>query len=650
MTLKKLPLTIKPFADLIDENYLYADKTEYIYKLLSSPLSEFFLSRPRRFGKTLLLHTLNEIFTVGRKRFEGLWINESDYDFPAHPVIFLSLSIDSDSPERLRRSLMTELEEIAAANNLRVRGDSPNAYFSGLIKALHTKYKTKVVVLIDEYDDPVTANMEEPHLAKANAKILRSFFASLKKPYVTSSLHFTFVTGITRYALTSMDSGPNHLNDISLDPAYAGICGFLATEFDSLFGDRMELALASLKKTGEMAPSADIKQLREEIDFWYDGYDWGGESKILNPYSILKFFHSLSFDQYWIQSGRPAHLTAMLNSRPLDFVTAKLESYPGEKLRKTELTHLEVVPVLFHSGYLTLDMINAASKQVLKTDKIKYYSFKLPNYEVQSSYYRDCFTLFFGQHSTDDLQAKGKELLKALMAKDAETVSFIFSGYFSSMSCYQRPNDEKTFHALAQMLLSGMGFKIRTELIGPSNRLDLCLELPKSLYIIIELKHCSSKKKLTKKEIEWILANVAKDRLRPQEINESLADIAITKLKYNDVHSTSTLRKGPKRNRLLADLALKLLPESDINQALAATARLKLPEAEIDQALSNTSDKTVSNAQIDSILSDAAQRALSDITERNYHGMLKKEAKAFIDLGLAFYGYGEKIKAAFGVK
>jgi hypothetical protein len=319
-------------------------------------------------------------------------------------------------------------------------------------------------------------------------------------------------------------------------------------------------------------------------------------------------------------------------------------------LRKTEVTHLEVVPVLFHSGYLTLDTINAVPKQDPKIDEEEYFSFKLPNYEVQSSYYRDCFTLIFGQHSTDALQAKGKELLKAFLAKDAETVISIFSGYFSSISYHQRPNDEKTFHALAQMLLSVMGFKIRTELIGPSNRLDLFLELPKSLYLIIELKHCPSKNKLKKKKIERILANAAKDRLRPQKINESLADIALTKLEYKDVHSISTLRKGPKRTRLLADLALKLLPDSDINQALAATARQTFTEAEIDQAFPNASDKPVSDAQIDSILSEAAQRALSNIADRNYHGMLKKEAKAFIDLGLAFYGYGEKIKAAFGVK
>jgi hypothetical protein len=650
MTLKKLTLTTKPFADLIDENYLYADKTEYIYKLLSSPKSEFFLSRPRKFGKTLLLHTLNELFTGSRKRFEGLWINESDYDFPAHPVIFLSLSIDSDTKKIFRRSLMTKLEEIADANNLRVRGDAPNAYFSGLIKALHAKYNAKVVVLIDEYDAPVSMNRKQPQLAQANAEILSAFYAALKDPGVAPYLHFTFVAGITRWVLNSDYSGLNHLNDITLDPAYAGICGFLSSEFDSLFGDRMQLALASLKKAGTLPPSADIEQLREKIDFWYGGYDWGGESKILNPYSILNFFHKLSFGAYWIQSGRPGHLTAAIKSRPLDFLTAALEPYALERLRNSDLIHQWLIPVIFLSGYLTLDTINAAPEQDLTIDEKKYYSFKPPNHEVQSSYISECLSLIFGRKATDDLQAKRNQLLKAFLAKDSETVSFIFSWFFSSIY-YRRPNDEKSFHLLVHMILLTMGFKCKSRLTVLPYHYGLCIELPKSPYLIVEFKHRHVVEMLRRKEMERILADLAKKRLMPQEIDESLANLAITTLKYKDVHSTSTLRKGPKRTRLLADLALKLLSESAVNQALAATARLKLPEDEIDQALPNASYyqsvsyKPVSDEKIDSILSTDAE--MMYIFYKNYPGMSEKDHKECFNLVLTFYGCSERIKAFF---
>jgi hypothetical protein len=154
-----------------------------------------------------------------------------------------------------------------------------------------------------------------------------------------------------------MDSGPNHLNDISLDPNYAGICGFTLDEFDSLFADRLETTLTSLKKTGRTESTATISDLRAEIFHWYDGYNWTGETRVLNPYSILNFFKNNAFGDYWVQSGRPGHLTALIKARPLDFLEPRLESYLATEIRKSDLSQLEAGPVLFHSGYLTLDKI-----------------------------------------------------------------------------------------------------------------------------------------------------------------------------------------------------------------------------------------------------------------------------------------------------
>jgi hypothetical protein len=181
-------------------------------------------------------------------------------------------------------------------------------YLGSLIQALKKQYNSSVVVLVDEYDAPVTRHMDNQKLAETNAGVLHDFFASLKDNAVSSCVHFSFVTGITRYALTSMDSGPNHFKDISLEPKYAGICGFTLEEFDSLFANRLEPTLEILKKTGEMESSATVADLKKEILRWYDGYNWGGETRVLNPYTILNFFEHNEFDTYWAkkQSSWPS--------------------------------------------------------------------------------------------------------------------------------------------------------------------------------------------------------------------------------------------------------------------------------------------------------------------------------------------------------
>ncbi|MDR1872304.1 MAG: AAA family ATPase, partial [Deltaproteobacteria bacterium] len=177
MALKDLPTEDLPFTEIIDHNYLYADKTRYIYQLLLRQKGQFFLSRPRRFGKSLLLDTLRELFTGNRQRFEGLWIGQSDYDFKAYPTLFLTLStIDSDSPSVLKDEILTKLQD-ATPKGLKVLGKTPATYFGNLIKALHAEFKSKVAVLIDESDAPVTDNLANFKVAEANRIVLRRFFA-----------------------------------------------------------------------------------------------------------------------------------------------------------------------------------------------------------------------------------------------------------------------------------------------------------------------------------------------------------------------------------------------------------------------------------------------------------------------------------------
>jgi hypothetical protein len=300
-----------------------------------------FLSRPRRFGKTLLLDTIRELFLGHRDLFKGLWIDskEANYDFKAHPVIRLSMAYsEMGSPAELKKRIANDLLSIADKGKVRITEDSYGEILGQLLQGLSEKNGAKAVVLVDEYDAPVTMHIEDRALAEANGKALHNFYTAIKAN--VGHIRFALVTGITRFALTAMDSGPNNFYDLSLDPQYAGVCGFTVSEFGRLFEDRMEAALKTMQETGWMRPGSTVDDLRRKISHWYDGYNWLGPEHVFNPYSILHFFASKSFGAYWPLSGLPNHLSALVRQRPMDFMKPKLESCDSEQIRKTQLGRL----------------------------------------------------------------------------------------------------------------------------------------------------------------------------------------------------------------------------------------------------------------------------------------------------------------------
>jgi hypothetical protein len=468
---------------------IYADKTKYIYELIESGNKNFFLSRPRRFGKTLLLCTIQELLTADRGLFKGLWIDQSDYAFPYHPVLYLSMQMESWTPQILSDNIVNKLRIIASNANLDVPTATPGTYFTSIIESLYQSSNAKVVVLIDEYDVPVTANMDDKGLARANATILHDFFATLKDPNVSDRIHFTLMTGITRYALSSMDSGLNHLLDISLNPHYAGICGFTMEEFDSLFANHMESTLSHLKEVGGMPPDSDSADLRSEIIKWYDGYNWGGQSRVLNPFAILNLFYNNEFGFYWIQSGRPGHLTDLIRRRPMDFICPSARPLLETELKNSSLDQLQAIPVLFHSGYLTLDTIirNSTTDNGIAENIISY-TFKIPNFEINYLYLTDCFCSFFNI-TPEGLAIWGAELKQAFLAKDSDAVTQQFQHYLFPNTYYQRIYNEKAFHIFVKSLLSSMGFKILSEINSSPPDFNILIELSDSLFVSIGLKY-----------------------------------------------------------------------------------------------------------------------------------------------------------------
>jgi hypothetical protein len=646
--MKEFALGNQTFAEIIDENLLYADKTKYVYDLVHSKKRNFFLSRPRRFGKTLLLETFYELFTGGRERFKDLWIGQSDYDFPKLPVIYLSLSVESNTAEILKKSILRVLAKIAESEELSIKDEMPNMYLSELVQALSKKRDSKVVILIDEYDAPVTRNMDNIEVAQANAKVLHDFFATLKQPFVSRSIRFTFVTSITRYAITSMDSGPNHLNDISLNPRYAGICGFTVDEFPTLFADRMKPTLKSLKSIGQIKASANVNDLCAEIKDWYDGYNWGGAVRVLNPFTVLNFFENAFFDNYWILSDRPGHLTALIKDNPAEYLEPQLEPTFSEEIRQSELTKLKALPVLFHSGYLTVDRIHPVLVKDLHTNKLKRvisYTFRFPNFEVSNSYRQDICEAIFGLKS-GELITKGQEIREAILARDAVAIGTIFSNFFSALSYRQRPADEKNFRALIHMILLATGFKVKSELSGATTRIDCLVEVVDRIFVIIELKYSQNPTKISKAEKNAALVPLALEMFSVNLLDQKLAlsslstkyTNAIIKVLYDNTDKVLTKED---KTHLIANTIRSLAQAKEVHAVLAKVVEKNVPAEEIEAILSKKvpDGPTLDSEQVDALLTESLEKALNDIIDRGYHKSIANEAKDIILKSRFFFLY-----------
>ncbi|MDR1049832.1 MAG: AAA family ATPase, partial [Deltaproteobacteria bacterium] len=308
--MKQLQTGIATFQVLIEGNYVYADKTRSIYEMVTDSDRFFFLSRPRRFGKSLLLSTLKSLFSgppdpdgPPQGLFKDLWIGRhSDYDFSqTYPVINLFMNFAALTPEALLEALALIMNVIANEEKLNINFTPSTVNLSVLIELLSKKYNKKVVVLIDEYDALVSENIGTLPLALQFQNVLKSFYSSIKSS--DEYLRFVLVTGVTRYSMMGQSAGLNHLNDLTFDNKYADICGFTIEEFDLHFEDRLPALLEVMKKDGGFLEEMTVPMLRDKFLHWYDGYSWDGQSRVLNPFSILNCFRKSYFEQFWIDTG-----------------------------------------------------------------------------------------------------------------------------------------------------------------------------------------------------------------------------------------------------------------------------------------------------------------------------------------------------------
>ena len=373
--MKKLPLGIQGFKEIIDGNYVYIDKTQYVYNLINSA-KYFFLSRPRRFGKSLLIDTINEVFNGDKDLFNGLWIYNSDYDFTQYPVIRLDMSnIANKTADILENSLSIALMDKLSDDGLIVAGDTPSDKFKFYIKALYNKYNKRVVVLIDEYDKPILDHLDDIEIAESNRKVLRGFYGVLKS--MDQYLKFSFITGVSKFARTSIFSELNNLLDITLTKEYSNICGITTEDFSRHFSDHIE-------NLSILDDFKHCENLHDEILAWYDGYSWDGKTRVINPFSLLSFFVQKRFGSFWYVSGSPKFLMDLIKKDPGAYTNLKNLKITEFMLDSPEIHNIDTELLLFQSGYLTIN-------EVIATKGAPVYVLGIPNNEVKEALSQACY-------------------------------------------------------------------------------------------------------------------------------------------------------------------------------------------------------------------------------------------------------------------
>jgi hypothetical protein len=403
------PIGKTNFKELREDGGLYIDKTAYLHLMIQNRVSSiyWFLARPRRFGKSLLVDTLNNLFLGRKELFEGLAIHSQGYDFEPYPVIKLSMdSVDNDTVKNLKTTIQDQLNDIAeATEELSIGGTTPKRRFISLIKSLKAKYKKNVVVLIDEYDKPILDYLDNDVMVEKIRKILQDFYLALKS--VEEHLHFVFITGISKVAQTAVHSALNNLVDLTLDREYAAICGYTKEEFLSAFSPYFDSTLKFLADNDEILENHTAEGLIQEIFDMYDGYSWDGRTRVLNPYSINSFFRTKELKNFWFMTGGPpTYLDQAIKVDPKSFLELTLTKYKENELVNSSLGSANPIPTLFQTGYLTVDqkIPSASGRQpvsgsddALPTPRRKkrgpIYTLKIPNLEVIDAYEMALFQL-----------------------------------------------------------------------------------------------------------------------------------------------------------------------------------------------------------------------------------------------------------------
>ena len=404
MTRRKLPIGIQTFRKVREDGCYYVDKTVYVRRLVEEG-AHYFLSRPRRFGKSLFLDTLKEAFEGNESLFEGLAI-QTDWDWSVrHPVVRLSFGGGTfREPGLLHTNVMAQLDAVERETGVASDYSTAAERFRDLLGALHRRTGQRVVVLVDEYDKPILDALDIADMARANRDFLRGFYGVIKDS--DAHVRFTFLTGVSRFSKVSLFSGLNNLTDITLEPDYSAICGYTDRDLDTVFAPE----LAGLD--------------REAIRDWYNGYSWLGAERVYNPFDILLLFRRRKFDAYWFESGTPTFLVETLFERRVSSLALEDMVGGSDLLSTFDVDDMATEALLFQTGYLTIKGEEDLGGEPL-------YRLGYPNREVRQSLNRSLLRHLVRDSSSQT--ANGARLYRLLEQHDTAGLRTLFHAFFDSI-------------------------------------------------------------------------------------------------------------------------------------------------------------------------------------------------------------------------
>lgn len=451
----KYPLGIQDFRSLREGGYVYVDKTEQICRVADAG-KYFFLARPRRFGKSLTVSTLHELYSGSAELFEGLWAGEH-WDFAARrrPVVWLKFASSGFRTAGLKAALHRMVDASADQLGIDLLPDGPfDARFDALLRsAAAISPAGRVVLLIDEYDKPIIDYLNDIERAEANRDLLKSFYSVLKD--ADPILELVFITGVSAFAKVSIFSDLNNVTNLSLDPLAYDLVGITPAELEGTFAAQLD--------------ATDFT--RETIREWYNGYSWGGDVRVYNPWSLLTFLRSGLLRNYWFETGTPTFLVEAMRAGGAYDVRGVQASAMG--MLDFDLRHLDPVTVLFQTGYLTV--VDSEPEYAL-------YTLDYPNREVRQSLERMLLRLYLDRPPTEPM-TRVRALHHAFERGDLEGVIAVIDATFAELPFeHWRRDDEHLFHAIVHLLFNLLGVHVRSEVHTARGRCDAIVETDARVY------------------------------------------------------------------------------------------------------------------------------------------------------------------------
>ncbi len=460
MTRQRLPIGIQDFATIRSEDFYYVDKTPLIRQLVEGG-RHYFLSRPRRFGKSLLVDTIKALFEGQEALFRGLDIHDH-WDWSViHPVLRLSFDRKYDGPEDIERNIANQLglmEHAAGLDPVHPR-EAPPERLRTLLYRLHHTTGQRVVILVDEYDKPILDGLHDPDRARANREALRSVYGMIKGS--AAHIRFVLVTGVSMFSKVSLFSDLNNLEDISLDPRFATICGYTDADIDTVF-----------------APELDGLD-RDMIRNWYNGYNWRGDARLYNPFDVLLLLRKREFNPYWFETGSPSFLFETLKAKSISPMELENRLAHRSLVSKFDVDDISAEALLFQTGYLTItDEIREGHRTLYRLD--------YPNQEVRLSL-NDALLAHLSP--TDRVPPdEGATLRDLLEANDFDGFAETLRAYLAGIPYQWHSNDlarhEAWYAGLLHMCFRATGVDVRAEEASSHGRADMVVRTDGQVFVL----------------------------------------------------------------------------------------------------------------------------------------------------------------------